>query len=248
MTIQELEIVFNKIKSKGFIKSTRPNNTDGGIGNTFEDELEIIENNSNTADFNGFEVKTKRALTSSYLSLFCKSPSFPNKANSILRENYGEVRDPEYPTLKKLYASIFGHNYSSIYSKYEMKLEVDRVDSKVFLCIKDNIIGTLNRDCYWTFEALKRASSKMKSLFFVFADEEKRPDGVYFHYNSAKIYSEFDFNKFINMIESGKVMFDIRIGYYKSGPKFGKTHDHGSGFRVKANDLQLLYATVCDLN
>jgi hypothetical protein len=36
-------------------------------------------------------------------------------------------------------------------------------------------------------------------------------------------------------------MFDIRIGAYKVGDKRGRTHDHGSGFRIKRSNLSLLY-------
>ena len=37
-------------------------------------------------------------------------------------------------------------------------------------------------------------------------------------------------------------MIDIRIGSYKSGKNLGKTHDHGTGFRIKPEDLKNLYS------
>ena len=46
---------FQRIKNLGFVKSNRPNNRDGGIGNTFEDYLGVQENNLREADFEGFE-------------------------------------------------------------------------------------------------------------------------------------------------------------------------------------------------
>ncbi|MGP4865376.1 MvaI/BcnI family restriction endonuclease [Psychrobacter sp. T6-5] len=36
-------------------------------------------------------------------------------------------------------------------------------------------------------------------------------------------------------------MYDVRIGAYKTGSKRGKTHDHGSGFRIKKENMSLLY-------
>lgn len=36
-------------------------------------------------------------------------------------------------------------------------------------------------------------------------------------------------------------MYDVRIGAYKMGANKGKTHDHGSGFRIKRNDMSKLY-------
>ena len=47
--------------------------------------------------------------------------------------------------------------------------------------------------------------------------------------------------KFIEAINNGKIMLDIRIGVYKSGKHFGKNHDHGTGFRIKESDLECLY-------
>ena len=96
---------FKRIKKKGFIPNNRPNNKDGGIGNTFEDHLGVKENNLKDADFIGFEVKSKRIFNESYLSLFSKSPSAPKGANRILKDKFGEERDLEFVGLKKLYAS-----------------------------------------------------------------------------------------------------------------------------------------------
>ena len=33
-------------------------------------------------------------------------------------------------------------------------------------------------------------------------------------------------------------MVDIRIGAYKTGKNKGKTHDHGTGFRINKEDLE----------
>ena len=43
-------------------------------------------------------------------------------------------------------------------------------------------------------------------------------------------------------MDQGKIMYDIRMGSYQSGRKIGKLHDHGSGFRIKPEDLPKLYA------
>ena len=52
---------FNEIKKLGFVKNNRPGN-DGGVGNTFEDYLEVDENNQTEADFENFEVKSKKII------------------------------------------------------------------------------------------------------------------------------------------------------------------------------------------
>ena len=43
--LEKIKLEFERIKNLGFIKSTRQNNRDGGIGNTFEDYLGVEENN-----------------------------------------------------------------------------------------------------------------------------------------------------------------------------------------------------------
>ena len=60
--LDKIKSEFERIKRLGFIKSTRQNNKDGGIGNTFEDYLGVDENNLSDPDFEGFEVKTKRFM------------------------------------------------------------------------------------------------------------------------------------------------------------------------------------------
>ena len=46
----------------------------------------------------------------------------------------------------------------------------------------------------------------------------------------------------LKMIDEGDIMYDIRIGSYKSGRNIGKPHDHGSGFRIKEYNICKLYA------
>ena len=208
---------FNRIKSLGYIKSQRPSNRDGGIGNTFEDHLGVTENNLKSADFEGFEVKSKRLFNESYITLFCKSPSHPKGANALLKEKYGEVRDPEFPQLKKLYASIFGHRTSLVYNNYEMKLIVDRDNQRLILHIKDIKTDEVYDEVFWDFNSIVNASEKMKSLFVVFADQKEIDNVYHYHYNKSMIYLNFDFDKFIDCIDQGKIMFDIRIGVYKTG-------------------------------
>jgi hypothetical protein len=231
---------FKRIRDLGFVKSNRPNNRDGGIGNTFEDYLGVEENNLREADFEGFEIKSKRQFNSSYLTLFSKSPTYPVGANGILKDKYGECRDPQFPQLKKLYASIFGHRESLVYNKHLMKLDVIYPNNIVNLKIKDELHNSYD-EVHWTFEELIRGSSKMKNLFVVFA-EEKVIDGIrHYHYLNAEIYFNFNFDKFLKSIENGVIMFDIRIGVHKTGNNYGKPHDHGSGFRVKKENISELF-------
>ena len=45
------------------------------------------------------------------------------------------------------------------------------------------------------------------------------------------------FENFLNALENGDIFVDIRIGVYNTGKNIGKTHDHGTGFRIKLDTL-----------
>jgi len=75
-----------------------------------------------------------------------------------------------------------------------------------------------------------------------------RKNGKHFyHYNKAEIYHSFSFELFLKNIEIGNIMFDIRIGIHNSGKNKGKTHDHGSGFRIKRENLKNIYQTYQEI-
>ena len=240
---------FRRIKDLGFVKSNRPKNKDGGIGNTFEDYLGLTENNLKDPDFEGFEVKSKRELNSSYMTLFSKSPTSPPKANNILKNRFGEIRDQNFPVLKKLYASIFGNRESLVYEKYKMKMVVDRDNERLILRVCDLEGNLLFDDTFWTFESLIKACTKLKDLFVVYAEIKIEEDIHHYHYKSSTVYLEFSFEEFLNGIEDGRIMFDIRMGVHKNPEKsnYGTTHDHGSGFRIQTEKITGFYREQLDI-
>jgi hypothetical protein len=237
---------FNRIKNLGYVKSRRSNNT--GIGKTFEDYLGVTENNDKLPDFAGFEVKSQRALTSSYLTLFTKSPTGPVGANTYLRDTYGEFYE-EYPTLKRLHTSIFSERFNTYKGTYGFKIENSGQDKTIRIIVKnietDKIID--NR-VYWTYDDIRDCiEKKLNNLFYVNADTKIVENIEHFHFTQAKIYIKPRFEKLLELIDQGKIMVDIRIGSYKSGNNKGKTHDHGTGFRIKPIDLSILYSDVINI-
>ena len=109
---------FKKVFLLGYVPSHRKHNT--GIGKTFEDLMDIQENNLSTADYKGhIELKAQRALTGSMLTLFTKSPSYPPGANSYLRENYGSL-DPKFG-FKILHTTIKNSKFNDFKGKWGFK-------------------------------------------------------------------------------------------------------------------------------
>ena len=240
-SIQELTDKFLQIKAKGFVPNTRPNNQDGGIGNTLEDLLGIQENNLTQADFKDIEIKSQRLFNSSYITLFSKAPTHPKRANNYLRETFGEVRQEEHSDKKILYASIFAHRPSTVYDKYKMSLQINHNEQRLYLIVTDLNNNILSNDIYWDFQTLQRATQKLKNLLLAFADTQTQNNQKYHHFTKAQLYLNFNFDKFLIELQNGSIMFDIRIGVYNSGKSYGKTHDHGSGFRIEKENFHLLY-------
>lgn len=244
-SLEKIKVEFERIKSLGFVRSNRINNKDGGIGNTFEDYLGVEENNLKDPDFEGFEIKTQRQITSSYITLFSKSPTHPKGANALLKERFGEVRDENFPDLKKLYASIFGDKWSEVYGKHLMKLNVDF--DKEIIVLETKSAGQYYNEVYWDFEEIRKGLSKLNKLFVVSADQKTIDNVQYYHYNKGVVFLEIDLDKFLEILSSGSIQFDIRIGVHKTGKNYGKPHDHGSGFRIKKDSLAQLYKHVIEL-
>lgn len=239
---------FKRINSLGFVKSRRKHNT--GIGKTFEDYLGVDENNKKDPDFAGFEVKTQRQVSKSYITLFTKSPSFPKSANTILKETFGRP-DKKLHDIKVLHTSIFGNKFNTYDEKYGFKLLVEKDKEKIYLITKFLDNGkVINSDIYWSFKDLRNSiDKKLRALFVVLAETKKINEIEFFHYTNAKVFLGFDFKSFVKAITDGNVMFDIRLGAYKtSGSKsYGKPHDHGSGFRVHREYLPNLFEEIFEI-
>lgn len=233
---------FYKVKALNWVKSYRHNNT--GIGKTFEDYVGVVENNLNEPDLFGFEIKSHRAASSSYVTLFTKSPSYPRRrANACLKDKYGT----NYPDsqLKKLHTSIFANRYNNYEGKYSFRLIHRKDERRIYIGVYTPEDHTLIDDTvYYTYEDIESAlRNKLRNLFYVTAQQRYESDNTEsFYFDSAEIYTDPSLDRFLRLLDSGAIMYDIRMGSYGSGKNCGKPHDHGSGFRIKEDRLAELYA------
>lgn len=232
---------FRQVKALGFVKSNRKNNT--GIGKTFEDYVGVVENNVDEPDLFGYEIKSHREETSSYITLFTKSPNFPPKANAYLKDTYG-IPYEHNAALKKLHTSMFASKFNTFGSDYSFRLINDnkRRMLKIGVYDQNNTRMLLDDSVGYTYDCLELIlKKKLNDLFYVTAERKFEKGDEYFFFNKAEIYSNPTLENFLSMIDKGLIMFDIRIGSYQSGSNFGKAHDHGSGFRVLEANLRLLF-------
>ena len=232
---------FLQVRNLGFVKSRRKNNT--GIGKTFEDYIGVVENNIDEPDLFGYEIKSHREETASYITLFTKSPNFPSRANSYLKDRFGVPYD-DNPALKKLHTSMFASRFNTFGSGLSFRLVNDRMRGIVKIGVYDVVSKELIDDSVgYTYDCLEKVlKKKLKDLFYVTAERKFIDEDEYFFFSKAEIYSNPSIDKFLELLDRGLIMFDIRIGSYKSGRNVGKAHDHGSGFHILESNLRLLFS------
>ncbi len=232
---------FLAIKERGWVPSNRTHDT--GIGKTFEDLIGIVENNNFLADYKGcLELKSSRELSQSMVTIFTKAPSFPKKVNTLLREKYGQP-DAESEGMKILHTTVSATKFNTFVNKFGFKLEVDDANKKILVIIKDLQTDKIEDiEVYYTFEQLKKIiQKKCKHIAYISAETKIENGRELFKFTKAVLLSGLNFEKFIDFIKKGLIVYDIRLGVYRSGKNKGKTHDHGSGFRILKNVLSQVF-------
>lgn len=229
-TLDDFIREYEKIKAQGWIKTHRSGPT--GIGKTLEDLLGIPENNHDEPDFGEYELKSCRLASQSMLTMFTRAPK-PAKSNTYLRKKYGYSSDTYNNNEKVLHSTLTAARFVPIANTgKQLKIVCD--DEKISIASNTEI-----ENVYWTKDALHKAFNKKYKNKFVYAKAENRGVGKNeeFHFVEAYEVSGFDYKSIISLLEQGKIFVDLRIGQYPNG----KTHDHGTGFRIKEIDQPLLF-------
>lgn len=162
---------FRNVKKLGFIKSNRKNNT--GIGKTFEDYVGVVENNKKAPDLFGFEIKSHREDSSSYITLFTKSPDFPKGANTYLKEKFGIPYYTGSP-IHKLHTSIFANHRNSFLEIYSFQLLNDREHEIIYIGIYDFATGNLlDKIVGYSYQSIQiKIDKKIHNSFYVNAEQK----------------------------------------------------------------------------
>lgn len=227
MAFYELIEKLKTIKNRGYVKTHRAGNT--GIGKTLEDLLGITENNVPGPNAGMIELKSARRNVSNMLTLFTKSP-LPPKANSILLEIFGYASTKKQGT-KRLETTVNAINYNQLKGKPGFKIDIQK-DKINLININNEILG------YWDKETLKKSfERKLPKLLYVKAEARGNGSEEEFWFNEAWLLSGFSFDNFLDLLREGTILVDIRIGQYPDG----RPHDHGTGFRVFPDKLDLCF-------
>lgn len=216
------------IKEMGYVKTHRTGNT--GIGKTLEDLLGITENNVPGPNAAMIELKSARKNISSMLTLFTKSP-LPPKANSTLLGSFGYSSTKKEGT-KRLEITVNAMNYNQLKGRLGFKIDIQK-DRINLIDINEEILG------YWDKETLKASfERKLPKLLYVKAETRGTGSNEEFWFSEAWLLSGFSFGNFLKLLREGTILVDIRIGQYPDG----RSHDHGTGFRVFPDRLDLCFS------
>jgi hypothetical protein len=228
-TLDDFIEEYSKISKQGWIKTHRSGPT--GVGKTLEDLLGIEENNIDGPDFGEYELKSCRIDSNSMLTMFTKAPQ-PAKANTYLREKYGYSSDAYGNDKKVLHATLTAANFRPIANVHQLKIVC--YEDRISIASSDGV-----ENVYWLRDTLKAAFDKKYKNKFVYAKAHNRGEKASeeFHYVEAYEMSGFDYEAMIELLEDGKIFVDLRIGQYANG----KTHDHGTGFRIREIDQPSLF-------
>ena len=216
-----------RLKKAGYVQTHRIGNT--GIGKTLEDLLGIKENNIPGPNGRMIELKSARKNAKSMLTLFTKSP-LPAKANTALVNALGYSVNGGR---KELHTTLNARSYNRLKGKIGLKIGI-RNNKLLILDSNGKQYG------YWDEKTLMASfQRKLPKIVYVKADVKGKGSSEEFWFNEVWLLSGFSFRNFIKLLKQGIVLVDIRIGQYSNG----KAHDHGTGFRVHPNKLELCFST-----
>lgn len=241
--LKNLKREFLRIKSMGYVKSTRKGPT--GIGKTFEDLLDKKEDRESLPDYHGIELKTKRAYTKSYTTLFSLAPEGDDEYQvKRLRDKYGYFIN-NGTKIKVLMCSVQANCSTFVANKYLFKLDVDREKERIVLNVANQNFTVIDRKSYWSFGLIKsRLERKLPYLALVKAWTNYKDGEEYYKYYDIDFYKLKTFEEFLNLLESGTIRITFKVGVYKHGPLKNQINDKGTSFEIQEIDFCKLFDKV----
>ena len=225
MNFSEFIFSYNQIKTHGFIKSHRKG--DGGVGNTFEQELGLTENCISGPDIEGIELKTARKGASGKQTLFTKEGKWQIGQLKFI-EQYG-----------------FPHNKYSDEMSAQSTVTKNKNNRGFWIYTSDEYVAIKHDELEivkWDWDSLiDQFAHKFPACVKVFADVQKRDGVEYFHYNEAYIYTGTDKNLFRKAIEDDIISIDLRLRTQYNIGSGKSVRNRGTAFRINHNNMDKLF-------
>lgn len=243
-SIKDLVTNFNRISQKGwFLKKSFD---DGEVGNKFESLLGKSTDNLQVPDFYGIELKTKKINSyDNYITLFNAVPYGKDFFEiDRLKKEYG-YPDSDLKDCNVLNGDIFCKTKNRIGVKFYFQSQIDNINQRINLLIY-NRFGKLIDNCtFWPFEIIKeKIYFKVQYLAIINVRTKFEKGRQYYKYENIEIFKVKDFESFIKAIQNDYIRIQLKIGVFKSGKRFGQTHDRGTGFQINQKYINYVYDKI----
>lgn len=243
-SIEQLIKIFNITSKKGWFKKSTNNSAE--IGNNFEKILGKEQDNLQVPDFYGIEIKTKtKGIYEDYITLFNLTPLGKDFYEiNRLKEKYG-YPDTQLRNCKILNGDIFCKNKNKIGSKYYFQTQVKYNENKIELSIFNKYGFLIDNHTFWPFETIKeRINCKLNYLALISVVTKKINGKLYYKYENLEIYEFINFDHFLKAVENNYIKIQLKVGVFKSGKRFGQTHDRGTGFQINKKHINSIYKKI----
>ena len=234
---------FYYIQALNWVKSS--GNGSAAAGKTFEDLVGKAQDRMFLPDYLGIEIKTKSVSAKRKLCLFNMAPdSEPNIIRTLWSKCGWRSKKND---LREFFATVDTLNFSNEHRKYAFKLKVDYDNKCIRLCIRKNWddVDEIDDRFFWTFQQLESRIHVKLSYFALIHYESKMSYGEsYFKFTSLDMYRYRYFEKFLELIEAGKITIDFKILTHGDGDDFGKPNDKGTSFIISEDDLDVLFEKI----
>ena len=241
--INKLKKEYEEISKKGYIRGIY--NNISSIGLTFENELNLPRNKESIPDYYGIEIKTRRTYSKSAITLFNAVPDGTAKYEvERIKETYGYPykNDKKY---KALYVDVYANKLTFGGIKYQYKLDVDRENEKIYLCVYNKEKVLLERSVYWSFKYIEnKLITKLTYLAIINAWPKQIGGWNYFKYYKIEFYRLKGFEILLEILEQGIIKVTLKVDIYLDKVRYGKTYDHGCGFAVQEKDIIKLFNKI----
>lgn len=226
MTLAEFKKNFTRIKAGGWVPSQRSGPT--GVGYTFEQLLELKEDNIAFPDLGKTEIKAHRIGSSSLITLFTFNRKVWKMNPLEAIRTYGTL--DENGRLGLYFTMSRTPNSSDLFLYIEEeKISVRHVSGEIL--------------AEWQLSTLaERFMQKLPRLILVSAFSEIRGDMEWFKYDRARLLTETSTEIIRSQILEGNILVDLRLH-----DKGTSARNHGTGFRTHEDRLPDLFKNVRDL-
>ena len=234
---------FKEISRKKWIKSVNHNH--GGVGVTFEQELNKKSDALFFPDYEGIELKCTTRYSNYPLYLFTLAfdgPTFPEIERLV--DLYG-YPDADFLDKKVLFTKLSVRQSYVVNMKYKFKLELNKEKDKLYLKVLDIDNNLIEMKSFVYLKSIyDHLMIKLNKLAIIKAYKKKIKGEDYFRYYRISIYELYSFDKFIDLLESGYIIVDLVARLNKSGVDKGRYRNKNLVFSIRKTDVDKLFNMV----